>query len=242
MRLRTAPAGLDWGGAQEELTAGRLSTRRRKGWAGKRGEQLCIRARMRRACDGARAHGHGAPRVAKCADLLLRVGYPRRWEEWRWVQGRQAGGRLQSSAQATVRAQGDARDSGGRSQGRRRSGRTRTPVLSAPRVRQPLKGAIIARTTSLWRLDGHTSSVRGEKGRWSPGPGVNFGDAGRTAGPGQPSPEVGRSSLGGPGGSIGGTRVSRCGGVTSSGHCRPPCFLPYVLDQIASPTRQSRSG
>ena len=53
----------------------------------------------------------GRPPRCQCADLLLRVGYPRRWEGWRWVQGRQTGGRLQSSARAKVRAQGVARDS-----------------------------------------------------------------------------------------------------------------------------------
>jgi hypothetical protein len=42
----------------------------------------------------------------ECTDLLSRAGYPRRWEGWRWVQSRPRGGRLHSSAHATVRAQG----------------------------------------------------------------------------------------------------------------------------------------
>ena len=58
---------------------------------------------------GGRREGPGRIRPPQCqrTDLLFWAGYPRGRVGWRWVQGRQKGGRLHSSARATVRAAGD---------------------------------------------------------------------------------------------------------------------------------------
>ena len=60
---------------------------------------------------GGRREGAGRIRLPQCqrTDLLFRAGYPRGRVGWRWVQGRQKGGRLHSSARATVRAAGERR-------------------------------------------------------------------------------------------------------------------------------------
>ena len=67
-------------------------------------------------CEGVRVGGgrrEGAGRIGppRCqrTDLLFWAGYPRGRVGWRWVQGRQKGGRLHSSARATVRAAGERR-------------------------------------------------------------------------------------------------------------------------------------